>query len=509
MPLTAQRFLKWLIFISSLVYCSFYFIKCVQTAERFKMDAFYARVQVWIDSSKCGLKEGGYLRYCWKNQSRPVPVEEVVNDDRGHNLFANAVAKVLQRPAMLTDFVLYNYCIKLFAICIVGFVFFQQGYPLCATALIFLATIVGFPGFARGPDVPSSYLGLLLLGFLPPLLLQIALKRLARFFEGRNKVGSVLIIGLCIFLSELAIAFCYLSRLPYGFAALLGLLVSGMIQLVLFLRVLIHGMRSQVRPKRLYPTIASLVLVLIFFLLPGFQGSHVTQIILDKRNAKYDIPVDPNLQPDHGSWHNLFIGLGSVENPWGIKNEDPAGDRWIKQRYLNIRYGSREYFETIGKEYLKLLKTYPSEIAKIYFHKFVNCFFLKGADVAIGLPFGFYLVLALGAILIRLPSFFQWNWVEMLAPGFFFSSLLIFFQGVMIAPISYYIYPCQLGFIITALVLFEKVLSDGLSLQLYNIRKRIIKVGFSDLANCLIVYCFYFIFQELNYIAVHHFALVR
>jgi hypothetical protein len=73
----------------------------------------------------------------------------------------------------------------------------------------------------------------------------------------------------------------------------------------------------------------------------------------------------------HGAWHNLYIGLGAVPNPFGIEWVDTSGMLAVKRIDPTIKYISADYYNALRNEYFRILEQHPLEAADVYFRKFV------------------------------------------------------------------------------------------------------------------------------------------
>jgi hypothetical protein len=64
----------------------------------------------------------------------------------------------------------------------------------------------------------------------------------------------------------------------------------------------------------------------------------------------------------HGVWHNLFLGLGQLENSWGITwGSDYIGWDYAKKVNPSVIYQSDEYYEILKQEYIRYVKENPFE----------------------------------------------------------------------------------------------------------------------------------------------------
>jgi len=130
----------------------------------------------------------------------------------------------------------------------------------------------------------------------------------------------------------------------------------------------------------------------------------------------------------HGISHTLYVGLGVVDNPWGIEWNDLNGEEAVKRYDSNIPYISPEYFKVIQKLYLNIIKGHPIEVAKIYWEKLK----LYGQ-----LPhFSKYIPVML--LVLILLYFFQRGLItfDLALVGSLFMGLYIL-QGVLAHPLHY------------------------------------------------------------------------
>jgi hypothetical protein len=93
----------------------------------------------------------------------------------------------------------------------------------------------------------------------------------------------------------------------------------------------------------------------------------------------------------HGLSHTLYLGLGFVENRWGIRYDDDYGEE-IANR-AGVVFCSPEYFRLMGRLYLGRWAEDPVEVARIYLAK--AWMLLANQTLHPGPPFGLVLGLAL------------------------------------------------------------------------------------------------------------------
>ncbi|MDI1264410.1 MAG: hypothetical protein PS018_14235 [bacterium] len=90
--------------------------------------------------------------------------------------------------------------------------------------------------------------------------------------------------------------------------------------------------------------------------------------ILRARDAVLHIAPSDRME-QHGAWHNLYIGLGVVENPFGIVWNDEHGVQTVKRVDPAVKYLSAEYYAILKREYFRLVLSHPLDVAIIYLRK--------------------------------------------------------------------------------------------------------------------------------------------
>lgn len=109
------------------------------------------------------------------------------------------------------------------------------------------------------------------------------------------------------------------------------------------------------------------------------------------RDAAFPMAPVERLQT-HGLSHTLYLGLGFVENKWGIRYDDDYGEDLANK--AGLVFCSPEYFRLMWKLYLSRIAEDPIEVARIYWEKALQL--LVVPTLYPGPPFG--LVLAVGLV---------------------------------------------------------------------------------------------------------------
>ena len=79
-----------------------------------------------------------------------------------------------------------------------------------------------------------------------------------------------------------------------------------------------------------------------------------------------NLSLNSNFQPpySHGIWHNLYIGLGFLENKWGIRWDDAIGFEHARRYDPKAIYPDPKHYVVMRKLYFKYLSEEPVEYVK-------------------------------------------------------------------------------------------------------------------------------------------------
>ena len=112
---------------------------------------------------------------------------------------------------------------------------------------------------------------------------------------------------------------------------------------------LISGMKDIYHYKLLKERMV-LIIVMIFGILGyGFLSSGLPNILMRLDGQSYWMTVST-------AWHNIYIGFGYFDNPYGIEYLDECAYEAVKRIDVNIPYYSDQYFNTCKMLVLELIK---------------------------------------------------------------------------------------------------------------------------------------------------------
>lgn len=383
----------------------------------------------WLESAECARITGKIMVICDSGG-----IEALANhdpgDDPGHALVLDVYSAITGKSVSPSDILLLNNVINGSGMLLLAALLLVLRLPLASL------TVIGFGIYivAHYQDMAPhpAQLGLACLAAIFPIaLLGLPLSRARR---------RTLLLWLLTGLASLAAVSFFRQSL-----ALMGLLAS--------LTAICARFAFFNRSKRQ-------AIGMILGLLLAYQS---TAALFAIRNYAYALPPAEGSER-HGPWHSLYIGLGVVDNPFGIVWVDEnAFDRALKVS-PGIRIVGNEYFAVLRGEYLSIVAAHPVEVATIYYKKLKNTLALALPEFPAGLNiFDLLVVIGLGAVLLialRRPP-------TPASMTFFISIVFIGLFLVQSAMIHYrmqYLFPIQI-FIALALATLVEMLRAMLAGQ--------------------------------------------
>jgi hypothetical protein len=356
--------LRWLVFVACAALLVLGpFNRTSKDAERYGyladiMPSDWAATNVWLDSTGCAVERGVWLAVC--ENGRLVPISErAVADDPGHALLLDLWSVATGKRATLPDVAQLNTLVDTFGLLALAGLLFALRAWLAAIVLMGLGPVEYLGWMGTSPH--WSYIGLVsLCAVLPMALAGRELGLLSR------RSGPLWIAAGLVFLA--------LSTLIRESIGIMGLLISlGAVAMLL-----VH------RPRRIAGLALVTVLALAAFTTPRW--------VVAARDAAFDLQP-PKRLATHGISHTLYLGLGFVENKWGIRYDDAYGEEIANKADPPLVFGSPGYFQLMGKLYLGRWAEDPAEVGRIYLEK---AWLLLGRPTLYpGPPFGVMLLIGL------------------------------------------------------------------------------------------------------------------
>ncbi|WP_425065188.1 hypothetical protein [Reyranella sp.] len=351
------------------------------------MPSDWRATNVWLDSTDCTVSRGAWLAVCENDRLIPIS-ERAIADDPGHALLLSAWAAVTGERATLVDVARLNALLNLVGLVALAALLFSLRAWITSLVLLALGP-AEFLGW-MGTSPHWAFIGMVSLAGLLPLA--IATRRNAAWIAG-------------------------------GIVALaLATLVRESIGLMGFALTLIAVAATALRAPRSLRAVPRLGLVLVLATGALLAPKWVTMA----RDAALPMAPAERLQT-HGLSHTLYLGLGFVENKWGIRYDDDYGEDLANK--AGLVFCSPEYFRMMWRLYLGRIAEDPLEVARLYWEKAVRL--LSVPTLQPGPPFG--LVLAIGlAHLLAAAWFGAWRRVG-LPEGLEIEAVSLAFLGLFLA----------------------------------------------------------------------------
>lgn len=363
----ATTALRWLFFLgSAALFVLGPFERTFNDNERYGylsdiMPSDWIATNIWLDSSECALRRGAWLALCEGDKLVPIS-ERAIADDPGHALLLELWSMVVGRRATLADVARLNTLVDAIGLLALGGLVFSLRAYVTSVLLLWLGPILYLSWMGISPH--WSYIGLVSLCALLP----IALVAKTIGLLGARAAWSWIGAGL------LALALASLVRESIG---LMGLLVTlGSMAVLAW------------RRERLLPLAAATLLALVAVSTPRW-------VVLAR---DWSFPMQPAARvATHGVSHTLYLGLGVVENKWGIRYDDDYGAATATTIDPGVVFCSPEYFRLMGRLYVARWLEDPIEVVRIYLEK---AWLLLAGQTMSGPPFGVYLLLGLIHLLL-------------------------------------------------------------------------------------------------------------
>jgi hypothetical protein len=408
----------------------------LRNANDFAVAPSYRRADNWLASAKCAQERRVLLVQCRWYDGQLVPLSL---DDHGSALLVGLVALLTPQPPDRVTLVKINLLTNAVGLLLFGLILWLGQSPWTAATLLLVGPML-LPPHNRGatwymePDVTASYAGIYLLALLLAAWLACA--------RGRG-VFSPLFLGVAG-LGLLALGGAMLLRQPIG---MIGVFCATGLLVVWFVQAL--------RAKDRVSALGCVGLAIL-----TLAQLYVPRMVLRANEIVFDLPRSPAIA-EHGISHNLYLGLGSEPNPWGIVWRDAYGHQAVAERDPKAACCSAPYFDTLWTLYLEKVREDPGTVAKIYLEKARKVLWMPLEGWPGRTLHYFLLLLAmLGALWWRGkrdPTHDQGKLTS--ATALAVALVLFLLQGVLAVPEARYLYPAQLGVLVPLLLVAEGLLN--------------------------------------------------
>ncbi len=428
--------LKLLIFVfCALLFGLTQFLHSFKDAERYGymadiMPADWGATNLWLDSTDCAVERGVWLAMCEKG--RLVPLSEyAIADDPGHAFLLGLWSMATHKRATLPDVARLNTLLDTLGLLALAGVLFAVRAWLTSIVLLWLGPVEYLGWMTTSPH--WAFIGMVsLCGVLPIALASKDLGLMSR------RSGNGWIAAGVIFLA--------LATLIREAVGLMGIAVTLGTVALLVLRGLFAG--PPLSARRLGGLLLVAGLAILAFTAPKW--------VVLARDLAFDMQKG-QLVVTHGLSHTLYLGLGFVENKWGILYHDDYGQAAAAEIDPGIVFCSPEYFQLMWKLYIGRWLEDPVEVVRIYALK--GWELLERPTMYPGPPFGIALLIGLVHLLVTTAlgawhkiGFVQGQVIETVAVAF---AGLFLAQGMMALPSHNYAMPVNAYLLVLLGVILE------------------------------------------------------
>lgn len=329
--------LRWVLLVSGLVFVGLlpFQIGLHQSERQYSsvVKADWGTVEHWFESAECMRKTNAWLVVCAPD-GRLIPLsDQSAADDPGHAFLLSLYAKVQDRPLTLVDVAKFNVAINFVGfVSIIGLLLWMRAY----IALVIVVLLSAAFQYSTGISPHPGFVGAATMASVMPLVLyKILVQPVTRWETTLLLLWGMLALGCAALLRE-----------PIG---TMGFLISIATLLVL-------AWWRKPRPHR------GAIVALALLSLLSWKTPHG---VLAARDALFDVEPAKLIQT-HGIAHNLYIGLGVVENKFGIEWLDSSGSDAVARVDPKIPYVSEKYYRTLWQLYWQRVQEDPVEVLRIY-----------------------------------------------------------------------------------------------------------------------------------------------
>lgn len=396
-------------------------------------DVAWSAARLWLQSADCARVTKVILVVCSNGQL--IPLANVnPGDDPGHALALGLYSAVTGNAVQPSDILSLNKWINISGTILLAALLYSMGLPFASLLLVTVGTYAANQYNEIAPH-PAQY-GLVALTTILPLAL---LGMRPDFVRRRKTVLAWLAIGV------LGIGVATLFRQSIG---LMGV-ASSILALV---AVAIKGR-----------THFTAIAVLTLAVMASYQSP---SLVFRARDAVYHLTAS-NTMEQHGIWHNIYLGLGVVDNDFGISWNDSVAFEHAQRINPKVVWGTTEYYETLRGAYFKLVLEHPLSVTTIYAKK-LQLTLQQTLPWIRFLPLG-YLLLGLATAAAFTRFFLQRGFLSdpsdaLLSVG---AVYICFFlgQAVLFHFLAAYLFPIQLFLILVAAAILEFALKVSADLR--------------------------------------------
>ncbi|MBX9945518.1 MAG: hypothetical protein K2Y40_15650 [Reyranella sp.] len=287
----------------------------------------------WIASAECARKTGAWLVVCPGGRLVPL-ANQALADDPGHALLLEVWAMVADRSLKVGDAASLNVVLNVFGMLSIATLLFAARLHVASLIVLVYGggVYLDWTGVSPHPGLvgAASFAAV-----LPCTLILSELGYLSRPTRISGLFAGAILLGLAALLRE-----------PIG---MMGLIVS--------LAAIVWVALSRRELRRWLRLVPLLLLAVVSWQTPRW--------VLLARDMVFSVPKTAQIET-HGISHNLYLGLGAIENKFGLSWTDATGAKAVADIDPTVAYVSRDYFRVLWRAYLQRVAEDPLEVLRIY-----------------------------------------------------------------------------------------------------------------------------------------------
>jgi hypothetical protein len=303
-----------------------------------KLEHSWSSSAIWVKSADCARTTKAILAICQGDRLLPI-ADLSAGDDPGPPLVLGLYAALSGAVVTETDVSRVNTILNYVGLVSLAGLLFRLRLPFLSFLVLTVGAVIANKLHSLGPH--PGHLGVACLVALLPL----AILGIPSTGPSRTSWWLWMVVGL------LGLAVGMVFREAIG--------LMGVVAALLALGVSYFCSLMKMRHMGLAHLVV-LVTTVLTILTP--------YTILRARDAVFDIAPSTRME-QHGAWHNLYIGLGVVENPFGIVWNDDDGVQAVKEVSPGTLYLSAEYYSILKRKYFEIVLHHPIDVITIYLKK--------------------------------------------------------------------------------------------------------------------------------------------
>jgi hypothetical protein len=292
---------------------------------------------IWLESAECARITGIPLIGCRDNKRVPF-AEMDPAEDPGHALFLGIYAMARGEQLGPHDIHVLNTTMNYAGVLMLAGLLLSLELRFASALLLILGALTANQFYMLSPHPPQLG-GACFAAILPIVILT---------FLTRPRITTM------------AVAWTVIGLIAFSIASLFRQSIGMMGAVATFASIGLNLFRTR-RTKRRAIMYGVLVAGVI-------ASTFATPILLRVRDVAFNIPPT-QMFPRHGVFHSIYIGLGAIDNPFGIAWRDEVGFEAAQKAVPGIIPNTLAYQSVMRGLYFDIIRNNPLTVLRIYGEK--------------------------------------------------------------------------------------------------------------------------------------------